>query len=722
MKKNTQWHRFRTMPQINFKLMGWCYALTLLVGMPTMAQVALSSDRLVNNNNGATATGNFLQSETTIIAYDSNLVIGFNDGGSFSFGMHGTGWAYSSNGGHSFTDAGQLPAAPLGDLVDPSMARDNTTGRIYYAMVTFSGQDRRQIHMWRSDNNGVSWMAPVHATPGGNHEDKEWVTVDNFQGTGNGNVYLLSVRTGIGPGIYFFRSTDNGDSFGPNGGTLIAAGSAGSVDAHGPFIILGTNHEIYAFWWAGTTIKMRRSIDFGNSFEAPITVVSGLKGISSNYGDLNLTGIRQGTTTPAYFFTNSFAHVAVNPVSGNLYVTFPDNPDGPDKADIFYVQSVDDGATWSTPIRVNDDATTTDQWLPTIAVTPDGNHLGIFYYSRQEDPANNNLYKYYGRISSISGAGVTFSPGFAISDVASFPEFGRGGGFAPVYHGDYNRAVSTPGTFHVVWSDDRDDLNIPGSAPRKDPNVYYEAVCVPGALRCTASAQSDVIYLGYGPQSSQLQTTVNLPGTYSYKWTSATGLNNATVSNPVFTPSAPGIYTFEVEATSVWGCKATSSVTICISDIRVANSNDKLYICHAPPDNPNHKKTIAISTNAVSDHLSHGDKLGKCEQQPSCNINASNEMITIDPARESPVQTKKGFITYPNPNDGCFNLQLDYSGGSVEIRVLNIAGVVVARKRIEVTGKGSIIPFNIRNIGAGLYYIQVVTKEGISSSKLIITN
>ncbi len=34
--------------------------------------------------------------------------------------------------------------------------------------------------------------------------------------------------------------------------------------------------------------------------------------------------------------------------------------------------STDGGATWSAGTRVNDDATTTDQWQPTIAVTPDG--------------------------------------------------------------------------------------------------------------------------------------------------------------------------------------------------------------------------------------------------------------------------------------------------------------------------------------------------------------
>jgi hypothetical protein len=47
--------------------------------------------------------------------------------------------------------------------------------------------------------------------------------------------------------------------------------------------------------------------------------------------------------------------------------------------------STDGGTTWGPRIKINDDVTTNDQWQPTIAVTPDGSKLGIFYYSRQED-------------------------------------------------------------------------------------------------------------------------------------------------------------------------------------------------------------------------------------------------------------------------------------------------------------------------------------------------
>jgi hypothetical protein len=285
-------------------------------------------------------------------------------------------------------------------------------------------------------------------------------------------------------GIYFFRSTDHGATYGPTGGTLIVPGSQGA------FVAVGPDHSVYAFWYAGTTLQMRKSTDQGLTFGAPVIVASGL--IGGTNGDLGLTGIRQGTTTPAGFRSNQFPHAAVNPVNGNIYVTFDTRPSatGVDKADIFVVQSTDGGATWGPRVRVNDDATTTDQWQPTLAVTPDGANLGIFYYSRQEDPAN-NLFKFYGRTASISGPTLAFAPSFAISDVASLPEFGRDTLINPTYMGDYDFAVGTPGAFHVIWADNRSDL--PGGAPRKDPNVFYKKINLTISVTTTVPAVASVI-------------------------------------------------------------------------------------------------------------------------------------------------------------------------------------------------------------------------------------
>src|SRR5439155_10419475 len=178
---------------------------------------------------------------------------------------------------------------------------------------------------------------------------------------------------------------------------------------------------------------------------------------------------------------------AVNPVSGNIYCAYNDLGTGVgDKADIFFVQSTDGGATWSSRNKVNDDATTTDQWFPNVVVSPAGDRIGIFYYSRQDDTANNNLFKYYGRIGNISGATITFGASAPVSDTQSFPEFGRDGVVDSSYMGDYDQAYARSGSFDVVWSDNRSDL--PSCPPRKDPNVYYQSIVLGPTPTPTPSA------------------------------------------------------------------------------------------------------------------------------------------------------------------------------------------------------------------------------------------
>src|SRR5581483_3516829 len=105
-----------------------------------------------------------------------------------------------------------------------------------------------------------------------------------------------------------------GNTFGPSGGTLITTGNQGA------FVAVGPNHEVYVFWYAGTSIQMCKSENQGVSFGPTATVVDGL--IGGVNGDLTLTGLRQGTTTYAYFRSNEFPHAAVNPVTGAVYVTF----------------------------------------------------------------------------------------------------------------------------------------------------------------------------------------------------------------------------------------------------------------------------------------------------------------------------------------------------------------------------------------------------------------
>jgi len=409
---------------------------------------------LVNDPALDTTPGSrFTQSETTIVLGSGmTLIAGFNDSGSFLPGSNKfTGFSRSTDMGATWTDGGTLPTNPNGDAGDPVLARDNTLGRTYFSTLNFSGNGLR---VFSSNNDGLTWNAPVNGGTGvgaGSFQDKEWMTVDNFPGACQGNVYLawrdFAVPAAAG-GIRFSRSTDNGATFGPSPGLLLA--SPGASNVQGAFVTVGPNHAVYVFWLdqsagAGTPniIKVRKSTDCGATFAPAVNVATLLTtGVNGSLG--NIGGFR----------SNSFVQAVVNPTDANkIYLVHNDNPAGADSGDVFLRQSTDGGATWGAAVKINNDATTNTQFFPTIAVKPDGSALAASWYDRRRDPAN-SLIEYWGAIGTISGSTVTFGPNFRISD--PFPAvFGKDPVVNSVYMGDYDQMVADNNFFYVTWGDNR---------------------------------------------------------------------------------------------------------------------------------------------------------------------------------------------------------------------------------------------------------------------------
>ena len=394
------------------------------------------------NDAAADLTSRRTQSETALLLAGSNIISAFNDSGSFtantSPGNHFTGFAVSMDGGATFTDKGTLTDNVGGDLGDPVLARSASTGTVFMATLHFS-LDALQI--FRSTDNGMTFGAPINGAPGfslaaANH-DKEWITVDNTPGPGYGNVYMAWRNFGNPAGITFTRSTDDGLTWGPSGGLLL------ENNGQGTFVTVGADHAVYVFYYAsGPAIKMRKSTDQGLTF-APAVTVAPILSTGTN-GALGLE-----------FRSNAFPQAYAHPTNPNiLYMTYNDNPAGVDRGNVFFRQSNDGGATWSAPIRINTDATTNDQFFPSLAIKPDGSALALTWYDRRGDPAN-VLMERWGRVGTISGTTVNFGPNFVISDVAFPPIFGIDTVVNATYIGDYDQMAADNTYFYTTFLDAR---------------------------------------------------------------------------------------------------------------------------------------------------------------------------------------------------------------------------------------------------------------------------
>src|ERR1043165_9951103 len=350
------------------------------------------------NDPRADGTSHDTQNETAVaLGSGLNVIAAFNDSGSLLVGSnHFTGYAVSTNGGISFLDRGVLPNSPEGDTGDPVLAHALGVGNIPETvyLCTLGAVTFERVQLFRSFNNGLTFAAPVNATPGftgsGDFQDKPWIAVDNYPGEGQGNVYLAwrnfppSSSPGPGPyGIRFTRSTDGGAVWGPNRGVVIA--SEGANNVQGAYVTVGPDHAVYVFWLdqsggngVPNAIKLRKSIDRGITFGPAVTAA--ILNNRNDNGDLGLE-----------FRSDSFPQAAINPVNGNVYVVYNDDPPGGDRADVYFRQSTDGGLTWGGAVRVNDDVTSTDQYFPVLAVTPNGLRLFVGFYDRRLDRKSTRL-------------------------------------------------------------------------------------------------------------------------------------------------------------------------------------------------------------------------------------------------------------------------------------------------------------------------------------------
>lgn len=414
----------------------------------------------VVNDQSQDTTASDTQSETGMVLGTSNIIVGFNDSGSFASGAHFTGASYSSNGGTSFVDIGHLPDSSEGDAGDPALARDNNTGRVYLATLGFNTFTVLQI--FRSDDDGVTWQAPVSCCLQSAFQDKEWIVVDNAAGAGQGNVYIA--WRSFGDGIYFVKSTDHGSTW----SNPLKVADQGQFNVQGAFVMTGPSHEIYVVYLdnqsqdSNNHIKIVKSTDQGVTFSSAVTVAN-LMTTSVN-GDL---GLNPG------FRSNSFPHAVVNQANGHIYVAWNDDVPGADTSDIFYSASTDGGATWSAATDVTDifDSGDNDDWQPTIAITPGGAQAFIGWYDRELDP-NNSLIDWFGAVATVGSGVLNFLPQQRISNTSFPPAFGQDPVVNTVYMGDYDTAVADNGFLHTVWGDNRD----PDQAHAHQPDVRYAKI------------------------------------------------------------------------------------------------------------------------------------------------------------------------------------------------------------------------------------------------------
>ncbi|HUQ66345.1 MAG TPA: sialidase family protein, partial [Flavitalea sp.] len=138
---------------------------------------------------------------------ENEIAIGWRQFDNVGSNFRQAGWAYSSNGGQTWTFPGSIRPGVFQS--DPVLDYDNN-GNFYYNGLASSSAVDWPCYVYKSKNGGMSWSNGVYIGGG----DKQWMTIDRSGGIGEGNIYSSwSFSTSeCAPGI-FTRSTDGGSSF-----------------------------------------------------------------------------------------------------------------------------------------------------------------------------------------------------------------------------------------------------------------------------------------------------------------------------------------------------------------------------------------------------------------------------------------------------------------------------------------------------------------------------
>jgi hypothetical protein len=266
-----------------------------------------------------------------------------------------------------------------------------------------------------------------------------------------------------------------------------------------------------------------------------------------------------------------------------------------------------------------------------------------------------------------------------------------------------NGAAFPKGTTTVIWTV-TDAAGRTATCTIVVKVVTSLAATIPDVYAVNPGGQPNTIYIGYGPSSLTLTATPSggSPG-YTYSWSPGGATTQSITVSPVVTT------TYTVTVTDSKGCKTTASKTIIVVDVRCGNKNDKVTVCQVPPGNPGNAHTICISPNAVATHLANGSYLGNC----------TNGNRTVKP--EVIVTTTDGMNVYPNPNNGLFDVQLTgVKPSKATIVILNGNGSILEKRAIEINSKKQLLSFDMSRYASGLYYIQLITPDGIKSDKVTI--
>jgi hypothetical protein len=400
----------------------------------------ISSDPYTNSN-----SQHKTQVEPDSFGFGSTIVVAIQTGRFFDGGASNIAWATSTDAGRHWT-TGVLPGTTgyegglWARVSDPAVAYDPEhdvwmISSLAFGTFSMPAGSPSAVLTSRSTDGGLTWQNPVTVSLGpSSFYDKNWIVCDTWASSPHyGNCYTEWDDNGQGNRLKMSTSTDGGLTWGPAlepGGLPSGLGGQPVVQPSGTVVVPYSAND--------TAIRVFRSMDGGANWTSSTQV--------SPITEHNVAGGLRTSPLPS----------AEVDGSGTVYVVWQDCRfrSGCAQNDIV-MSTTTDGVTWTTPVRIPIDPTTStvDHFIPGIGVdrsTEGGSaHLGLGYYYYPVSNCGSSCQLTAGFISSVD-SGATWSPATRVAgpmDLTWIAQTSQGR-----MVGDYISTSFAAGSAHPVYA------------------------------------------------------------------------------------------------------------------------------------------------------------------------------------------------------------------------------------------------------------------------------
>src|SRR5260221_679713 len=252
-------------------------------------------------------------------------------------------------------------------------------------------------------------------------------------------------------------ATTNGTDFGSDPG--VAFDTRGNV--YYSFIVVFFNRTFAAI--QGTEMAVAKSFDGGKSW--PQVTFFNFNSGSGKFNDKPLIAVDTNPNSP---FRDS------------VYVGWDTVTSGKSSANdvLLLSRSTDRGASWSAPVRVNDDPTGVrkDQFNQWLSVDPASGSINLSWNDARNDPADIKTDIFF---SQSTDGGLSFAPNVKVTTAMSDESAANPCADAGNQYGDYEGIVAFRGNIHPIWTDGRFDCTIdPATGLKLGEEIFTALVTV----------------------------------------------------------------------------------------------------------------------------------------------------------------------------------------------------------------------------------------------------